>query len=152
MRRLLWPLGVWVLAGGVAWAAPPGSAHAARAAAVSNGAHQAVDPGHAGKSAGRPSGKPAVIPAVAGHRPLVSERIYLWHGLRVPLGACGAVVQGRAQVLPCNVQAVRRYGARVAQQARYAWRGGGSALVLTAAGGVWWVGRRRRRRAAGQGG
>lgn len=141
--RWLWPLAVWVLAGGVAWAAPPGPAHAARDAVVEHGVHRS--------SAVERAGRPAVIPAAAGRRPLVAERTYLWHGLRVPLGACGAVIQGRAQVLPCNVPAVRRYRARVAQQTRYAWRGGGCALVLTVAGCVWWVGRRRRR-AAGQGG
>ena len=103
-----------------------------------------------------PARGPAVIPAAAGRPMTVPEPTYRWHGVTVPVGACGAVVSGRAMVLPCGdarVVAYRRQ--RAAQRAaatrraadRWWWGGAGAAVVgVGLAGGVGLVLRRRRTR------
>ena len=51
----------------------------------------------------------AVIAASAGRPMQVPEPTYRWHGLTVPVGACGAIVGGRAMVLPCGDKRVVAY-------------------------------------------
>ena len=89
----------------------------------------------------RPGGAPT--PAAA-----ILEPMRLWHGLWVPDGACGPMVGGRAQVLPCGDARVKAYRAAVARAAARRRRdvalglaAGAVAAVLLGALAV--VGRRR---------
>ena len=89
----------------------------------------------------------------------VPEPMYRWHGLTVPVGACGAVVSGRAMVLPCGdarVVAYRRQRAaqRAAAKRRAAdwWWAGLGGAVLLAGGGIGARTRLARRRVAGAAG
>ncbi len=60
---------------------------------------------------------PAVIAAAAGHPVRVPDPTYRWRGLTVPVGACGAVVGGRAMVLPCADKRVVAYRRRTERRA-----------------------------------
>ena len=98
----------------------------------------------AARSAGAKPTAPhgALIPASEGRPMKVPEPTYRWHGLTVPVGVCGAVVSGRAMVLPCGDKravAYRRQRAaqRTAARRRAAerqWVGLGGAVLLAGAG------------------
>lgn len=60
-------------------------------------------------TAARPGGAPTPAAMAA-----ILEPMRLWHGLWVPDGACGPMVGGRAQVLPCGDARVKAYRAAVA--------------------------------------
>ena len=64
-----------------------------------------------------PGGLAGVRVAASAGRPVrAPEPTYLWHGIRVPVGACGALVHGRPWVLPCNDKRVVAYRRHVAHQ------------------------------------
>lgn len=124
MRRWLTAGLIWLALGGVCCAAP--AAAGASAAAPARGVAAAV---------GGPHGTaPADVPVAAGRSPSVFEPTYRWHGLTVPVGACGAVVGGRAMVLPCDDRRVAAYRRRrVAEVRRLQW-GAGAAAALAVSG------------------
>ena|GEM_PF-3486647 len=130
---------LWVVLGGVASAAPQVAGRPPQATVRK--------PATAGASADTP-----VDVAMAAGRPLkVPEPTYQWHGLTVPVGACGAVVGGRAMVLPCNdprvgVYRKERLRERVAAARRWAWTrdaGAAAGVALAFAGGTVLIVRRR---------
>ena len=91
----------------------------------------------------------ATVVATSGRPLLHPEPTYVWHGIRVPVGACGAVVDGHAWVLPCNAKRVVTYRRlRARQRARMLdlLTGGLVAAVGLSAVGGWFVVRRRRHR------
>ena len=58
----------------------------------------------------------AVIPASSGQPVKVPEPTYRWHGLIVPVGACGAIIGGRAMVLSCGDKRVVAYRRAMAER------------------------------------
>ena len=94
------------------------------------------------------TGGHAVIPAAKGRPVKVPEPTYLFRGLRVPVGACGAFVAGHVEVLPCNAPAARAYRVRATRRAQEVrWAGdAGAGLLALAAGWLAVSGTRRRHR------
>ena len=95
----------------------------------------------------------AVVAASTGRSLRHPEPTYVWHGIRVPVGACGAMVHGRPWVLACTDPRAVAYRRRRAQRERAARRdewGAGVVVLggLGAAGGVAVVRRCRLGRAA----
>ena len=82
---------------------------------LSRGGGQAMATGAA--SAG--GARHAVASVKAGRHVSRPEPTYRWHGLTVPVGACGAVVGGRPWVLACTDERVAVYRRHVAR--RRAW-------------------------------
>ena len=78
--------------------------------AAASGAGSSSPPKESASAAG------AVIPASAGRPMKVPEPTYRWHGLTVPVGACGAIVGGRAMVLPCGDRRVVAYRRAMAER------------------------------------
>ena len=94
-----------------------------------------------GTALAAPAPASAIIRAVSGRPVTVPEPTYRWRGLTVPVGACGAVVGGRAMVLPCGDQRVvayrrQRAAQRAAATRRAAERWWGEAGVALAVGGL----------------
>ena len=88
----------------------------------------------------------AVVASSTGRPLRHPEPTYVWHGIRVPVGACGAMVHGRPWVLACTDPRVAAYRQ---QQARHweEWAVGALVLVgLGGAGGLAAVRRQRWRR------
>lgn len=109
----------------------------------------------AGTALAAPAPASAVIRAASGRPVTVPEPTYRWRGLTVPIGACGAVVSGRAMVLPCGDRRVVAYRRQRAAQraaatrraADWWWVGAGAAVAgVGLAGGTGLVLRRRRTR------
>ena len=92
----------------------------------------------------------ATVAATSGRPLLHPEPTYVWHGIRVPVGACAVVVGGHPWVLPCNAKRVVTYRrVRARQRARsraiLVWVAAAAGVGLGAVGG-WFVVRRRRHR------
>ncbi len=104
--------------------------------AAASGAGSSSPPKESASAAG------AVIPASAGRPMKVPEPTYRWHGLTVPVGACGAIVGGRAMVLPCGDRRVVAYRHQRAEERAADWRWADAAAA--AACGVGFAGWRRR--------
>jgi hypothetical protein len=96
----------------------------------------------------------AIIPVAKGRPLKIPEPTYRFHGVRVPVGACGAVIDGHVQVLPCNASAARAYRVRAIRQAREVRLAGdaGAGLLAVAAGWLAVTGARRSHRRMGKGG
>lgn len=94
--------------------------------------------------------RPAVIPASAGRPMKVPEPTYRWHAMTVPVGACGAVVNGRTMVLPCGDKRVVAYRRRRAEERAAARRWAAerdlTAVLVIAGGAAYATWRRRARR------
>ena len=91
----------------------------------------------------------AVVASSTGRPLRRPEPTYVWHGIRVPVGACGAEVHGRPWVLACTdprVAAYRRQRAHQHAVRRDEWAAVAVALVGLGAGGALVAVRRRRRR------
>lgn len=100
----------------------------------------------ASAAAALPAPTPAVIPASAGRPMKVPEPTYRWHGLTVPVGACGAIVGGRAMILPCGDTRVVAYRRQRAAERATDWRWAGVGAAAAVASGVGFLlGRRRTR-------
>ena len=127
MRALGLAAVVWFLVGG--------TAVAAGAAGQAPADHTVVD-----------IRGPAVIPASAGRPMQVPEPTYRWHGLTVPVGACGAIVGGRAMVLSCGDTRVVAYRRQRAEQRATDWRWAGVGAAAAVASGVGFLLWRRRTR------
>ena len=78
----------------------------------------------------------AVVASSTGRPLRHPELTYVWHGIRVPVGACGAVVHGRPWVLACTDPRVAAYR-RPRAQHRDEWAAGGAALAGLGAVGAW---------------
>ena len=82
----------------------------------------------------------AVVVASTGRPLRHPEPTYKWYGIRVPVGACGAMIQGRPWVLPCadpRVVAYRRQRAQQSAQRRDEGVVAAVALVGLGALGAW---------------
>ena len=93
----------------------------------------------AGMALAAPAPARAIIRAASGRPMKVPEPTYRWRGLTVPVGACGAVVSGRAMVLPCGdarVVAYRRQRAAAKRRAADGWWAGLGGAVLLAGAGI----------------
>ena len=60
----------------------------------------------------------AVVAASTGRPLRHPEPTYVWHGIRVPVGACGAMVHGKRWVLACTDPRAVAYRRRRAQRER----------------------------------
>ena len=88
----------------------------------------------------------AVVASSTGRPLRHPEPTYVWHGIRVPVGACGAMVHGRPWVSACTDPRVAAYRRQRAQR-RDEWAAVAVMLVgLGGGGGLAAVRRRRRRR------
>ena len=76
----------------------------------------------AGMALAAPAPASAIIRAASGRPVKVPEPTYRWRGLTVPVGACGAVVGGRAMVLPCGDKRVVAYQRQRAAERAADWR------------------------------
>ncbi len=118
-----------------------GTAPMANAAWIFPGFAGPSTAGKAGVAKGRAAtGHHAVVAASSGRPLRQAEPTYVWRGIRVPVGACGAMVHGNAWVLPCTdprVAAYRRQRAEHRAQHRDEWAAGAVALVGLGAVGAW---------------
>ncbi len=148
----------WARSIGVAVAGPlcglvlvAGTAPMANAAWIFPGFAGPSTAGKAGVAKGRAAtGHHAVVAASSGQPMRHAESTYVWRGIRVPVGACGAMVHGNAWVLPCADPRAVAYR-RLRAQHRDEWAAGAVALVgLGAVGGFFAVrgGWHRRERGA----
>lgn len=139
-----------LLGAGVAAAAP--GAPSPATSGVSSGLPVARARSRAHESAARAapplSTTPALIAAAEGRPVKVPEPTYRWRGLTVPVGACGAVVDGRLMVLPCGDKRVAAYRRRRAAERAAVWRwtGAAGAAALVAGGSTLALWRRQARR------
>ena len=107
----------------------------------------------------------AVIRASQGRPVKVLEPTYLFHGIRVPMGACAIMAHGKPEVLACNAPVLRAQARVAAQTAQAAavwqrrerqaapWAAGGAVLIIGFVLGRWTERRRanlRARKAAQQ--
>ena len=93
---------------------------------------------------GGSAGARAVVAVSSGRAVRTPEPTYRWHGLRVPVGACGAMVHGRPWVLPCNDKRVVAYRRHVAHQRSQKRDAAAGTVVLGAAVAAVALLRRRR--------
>ncbi len=101
--------------------------------------------GHSAEPAARedsPRTATSVIPASAGRPMKVPEPTYRWRGLTVPVGACGAIIGGRAMVLSCGDKRVVAYRRAMAERD---WVTAGALAAAAILGGVLLALRRMRR-------
>ena len=101
------------------------------------------------------AGSHATVAASSGRPVAHPEPTYVWHRIRVPEGACGAVVGGHPWVLPCTDKRVviyRRLRARQRARSVDLLAGGVAAAVGLGAVGGWFVVRRRGHRTGAAGG
>lgn len=107
----------------------------------------------------RIQGKHGTIVAAKGRPMKVLEPTYLFHGLRVPMGACAIMVRGKPEVLACNAPVLRAQARAAAQAAATTagwhrrereaapWAAGGAVLIIGFVLGRWTERRRANRRA-----
>ncbi len=106
--------------------------------AAASGAGSSSRPKQSASAAG------AVIPAAEGRPLQISEPTYRWHGLTVPVGACGAIVGGREMVLPCGDKRVVAYRRQRAAERAADWRWAGAGAAAAVSSGVGFALWRRR--------